>query len=274
VPDNQNQLDDLVPAVRANPRYRNIDEGLVRSIGGRELLKRRNLKEAVKATRNKLHQVGGAYQETAINYEVFSKTLKNLPAQRQDEEVKSFCKDVMQQHASTRERLPILEDFFSTTLAPIGPIHSILDLACGLNPLALPWMPLAENIEYHACDIYQDMVGFINSFFKQINILGNAELFDLTAGCPDYPVQVALLLKTLPCLEQLDKTIGMRLINSIHAEHILVSYPGRSLAGQAKGMVQFYEDQFLKMVEKGKWEVQRYEFPNELAFRLDRVIAR
>ena len=34
----------------------------------------------------------------------------------------------------------------------------ILDLACGLNPLAAAWMPLAPGATYHAVDVYQDMV--------------------------------------------------------------------------------------------------------------------
>ena len=265
-------LDTLVAAVRASPRYQFIDENLVRKIGSLELGKRRNLKEAVKATRNKLHQVGGAYQPIAINYVSLTGLLKNIPANWQGEETRAICKMAMQQHASTRERLPYLEEFFNTTLSAVAPIHSVLDLACGLNPLALPWMPLAEMFEYYACDIYEDMLEFITFFFKYAGINGKAELCNLIGGCPEVPVHVALLLKSLPCLEQLDKSIGARLLNSIRAEHILVSYPARSLGGRAKGMLEFYESQFLRMVDMEKWEIQRFEFANELVFRMDKRI--
>jgi len=57
----QLQLDELVQAVLASPKYRAISEELIRSIGARELSARRGMKEAVKATKNKLHQVAGAY---------------------------------------------------------------------------------------------------------------------------------------------------------------------------------------------------------------------
>lgn len=36
---------------------------------------------------------------------------------------------MMRLHASTRERLPYLDAFYQQTLAPIGEIHSLLDLA-------------------------------------------------------------------------------------------------------------------------------------------------
>jgi 16S rRNA (guanine(1405)-N(7))-methyltransferase len=57
------QLDKLLEAIQSSSKYRHIDIDLIRAIGTSELEKRRTLKEAIKATKNKLHQVGGAYQE-------------------------------------------------------------------------------------------------------------------------------------------------------------------------------------------------------------------
>ncbi len=52
-------LDRLVKTVRSTPRYQGISVELVQQIGAQELNKDRSFKVAVKATRNKLHQVGG-----------------------------------------------------------------------------------------------------------------------------------------------------------------------------------------------------------------------
>ena len=71
--------------------------------------------------------------------------LGSLPTDLHNPQVKDFCLERMRGHASTQERLPILEEFFQTTLASIAPVESVLDLACGLNPLALPWMPLTAS---------------------------------------------------------------------------------------------------------------------------------
>ncbi len=140
--DPEKDLENLVEQVRQGDRYREIDIDLIRSIGRRELRDRRKLREAVKATRAKLHQVGGAYLEAIPDYASWREKLVSLPAGRKTPELREFCMQIMHAHASTRERLPILDTFYSTTLSGITPINSVLDLACGLNPMALPWMPL------------------------------------------------------------------------------------------------------------------------------------
>ena len=98
--------------------------------------------------------------------------------------VRDFILKTLPAHASTRERIPILPRFFAEVLADIEPVHSVLDLACGLNPLAIPWMPLAEGFRYTACDIYMDMTGFLNSFFQKFKIDGEAIACDLTQEIP------------------------------------------------------------------------------------------
>lgn len=259
-------LQELVKSVCAGARYQAISVELVRRVGAQELAKGRSLKEAVKATRNKLHQVGGAFQETAIPYARLLAELQDLPGSLDDPALQAFCRRSMQLHASTRERLPILERFFRECLAGIAPIHSILDLACGLNPLARAWMPLAPAAPYYACDIYADMVDFTGHFLAHTRQAGAAEVCDLVQGLPDHPVQLALALKTIPCLEQLDKEIGLRLLESVPAEFILVSFPAHSLGGRGKGMVKNYESHFRELVSAHSWPVKRFEFPGEVAF--------
>lgn len=259
-------LDELVAQVRAGEKYRHISEDLIRRIAAQELANRRSLKDAVKAVRNKLHQVGGAYQESPIDYAHLLKELENLPADLQHPDVRAFCLKAMRSHASTRERLPILQSFFYETFAEIGPVNSILDVACGLNPLALPWMPLPPAVRYSACDIYHDQIDFLNHFFSAMGVNGLAGVCDLTTHIPSQPVDLALVLKTIPCLEQVDKTIGARLLDALPARRLLVSYPSHSLGGRSKGMVANYSAAFERLVQGRGWEIRRFEFATELAF--------
>ncbi len=259
-------LDNLVEQVRQGDRYREIQVDLIRSIGRRELRDRRNLREAVKATRSRLHQVGGAYLQSQPDYTGLKKQLEDLPDDRDEPEVRSFCKQAMRAHASTRERLPILESFFSTTLSGITPITSVLDLACGLNPLALPWMPVDPSVPYHACDIYGDMVDFIGAFFSHMNQSGRVFSCDLSQSIPADKIHLALLLKSIPCLEQLDKQLPVQLMDEIKAKHLLVSFPVASLGGREKGMRANYETHFMQLVDGYPWKIQRFEFLGELAF--------
>src|SRR5947207_617850 len=198
-------LDHLLEAVLASSKYRYVDSDFIRSIGAGELGKRRNLKEAIKTTKNKLHQVGGAYQQDEPRYARWLDELRRATRREERAQVLAVCKDIMSRHASTRERLPMLEDFYSTVLAEIAPVRSVIDIACGLHPLAIPWMPLAENARYYAYDIYSDMMAFLTEYLKLMHLQGHTQACDVIQYCPQQKVDVAFILKAIPCLEQVDK---------------------------------------------------------------------
>ncbi len=277
-------LDELVAAVRASARYRDIAEPLVRRVAARELAKRRSLKEAVKATRGKLHQVAGAYIEEP-RYAAWLADLRGVweatrSAPDADAQQRAALRGVMARHASTRERLPILDDFYAQTLAALGPIHSVLDIACGLNPLALRWAPLANEVDYYAYDIYADMMAFLGGYFAlesgadRPGLRGHAELRDVIATPPDQRADLALILKAIPCLEQVDKTAGERLLRGLRADHLLISFPVHSLGGRNKGMLATYEARFHELMTQtglgARSEIKRFEFATELAFLVSR----
>jgi 16S rRNA (guanine(1405)-N(7))-methyltransferase len=259
-------LNRLVDTVRSTPRYQGISLDLVQQVGAQELGKGRSFKEAVKATRNKIHQVGGAYLEHTIHYPAWLAELKDLPSDLADPRLRDFCRRMMDEHTSTRERLPDLDRFYATILAPIAPVQSVADLACGFNPLALPWMLLADEAPYYGCDIYADLANFFSIFLAHLQRPGKVEVCDLTRSLPTQPVHLALLLKTLPCLERVNKEIGLAFLDHIQADYLLVSFPASSLSGRSKGMVKNYAAHFLALVEGRPWSVQRFEFPSELAF--------
>ncbi|MAT96919.1 MAG: 16S rRNA methyltransferase [Anaerolineaceae bacterium] len=265
-------LETLTQQVLRGAKYREIAPALVRRIGAQELAKRRSLKEAVKATKNKLHQVGGAYQPGRIDYEKGLEMLRetatstSLSTGVSSPHFRAICHSMMQAHASTRERLPILDEFYQTTLADLPPIRTVLDLACGLNPLAYPWLPLPPDVQYTAVDIYGDMLDFIQQFFALAGVNGRTEQRDIIGNPPTEPADLILLLKTLPCLEQVDKTAAANLIDALNGRFLLISYPAQSLGGRSKGMVENYTTQFEALADGRSWQVQKFEFVTELAF--------
>jgi len=262
------QLDELVAAVLASPKYHHITSDFVRSVGSRELAKRRTWKEAVKATKNKLHQVAGAYLEAGTQYTAWLDELEQTSRSGDRERFLKACAQVMSYHSSTAERLALLDRFYATILAGLPPIHSILDVACGLNPLAIPWMPLEEGADYYAVDIYQDMVDFLNRFMALTPVRGHAQAGDVLQVYPSKSVDVALVLQGMPCLEQVDKSAGRRLLATLDAAHLLVSFPVHSLGGRSKGMAATYEAHFRQLVAGRSWRIERFEFTTELVFRI------
>lgn len=281
------QIDEVVAAVLAAPKYRMIAPSLVRTLAMRELAARRNVKAAIKATKNKLHQIVGAYAEPRIDvadwvrqlqaHEVPSCTTASEDALIQAALANphgahlgaSFIRaslDLMARHASTRERLPIVHRFYAEILADLPPIRSVLDVGCGLNPLAIPWMPLAPDVVYHASDIDRTIVEFIAQYLALAGIAGSVEVRDQAAHPGGPPVDLALALKLLPVLEQIEHGAAARLLDALDAPFVLVSYPVQTLGGRRKGMGATYERQMEALVTEREWEMRRFAFPGELAF--------
>lgn len=260
------ELEQLVTAVLESAKYARVSTDVIRNVGQRELAARRNLKEAVKATKNKLHQVGAAYLDAGVDYARWERRLQPAAESGDLGQLRLACGEVMQRHSSTRERLPILEAFYAETLQGLPPLRTVLDVACGLNPLALPWMGLPRGVHYYAYDMYLDMAGFLNRFFEWLGMKGEAVACDVAHAPPTRRADLALLLKALPCLEQLDRSAGARLLDGLRAEHLLVSFPVRSLGGRDKRMTENYEAHFRQLVAGKPWEVRRFAFSTELAF--------
>lgn len=261
-------LDELVQAVMTGAGYRHISPDLIRWVGRQEMGKFRKLKDAVKATRSRLHQTAGAYQDARMDYDRWLDELAALPRDRRDPRLLDFCRRVMERHASTRERLPILDQFFAVTLAGAAPLSSMLDIGCGMNPLAIPWMPVAGDFTYTGLDVYTDQAHFLNAFLAHVGVTGEVRVHNILTGLPGDMArpQAVLLLKTLSCLEQLDKSISERLLPQIQADTVLVSYPLHSLGGRSKGMRENYQAHFERLAGRLGWTPELHEFQTEMAF--------
>jgi 16S rRNA (guanine(1405)-N(7))-methyltransferase len=255
----------LVQTLQASSKYRHVCPALMARIGARELAVRKTFKEAVKETKNRLHQIAGAYLDSRPRYETWLAELSSAQAEGAPAG-RAVCRKIMEHHASTRERLPILETFYTTMLAELPPIRCALDVACGLNPLAIPWMPLAPDAAYFACDIHTDQTQFLNRLFPLFGIDGVAETRDVIADPPPQTADLALVLKLLPVLEQQEKGSDLRLLRALKARYLLVSFPTRSLGGRGKGMTENYAARFLAMTATENWALKRFEFATELAF--------
>ncbi|MGB9754313.1 hypothetical protein [Roseiflexus castenholzii] len=86
------QIDEVVAAVLAAPKYRMIAPSLVRTLAMRELAARRNVKAAIKATKNKLHQIVGAYAEPRIDVAEWVRQLQTheVPPAQPSRKMRSF----------------------------------------------------------------------------------------------------------------------------------------------------------------------------------------
>lgn len=264
-------IEPIVAAVLASPRYRDLSAELVRNLAEREAAKGRPRKEAIKAVKNKLHQVAGAYLADGTDRGLpYATWLESLRAASSDVRP-SLCQAIMRHHASTRERLPYLDQFSTVIGADLPPVRSIADLACGLNPLALPLLPLAPGATLFACDLYPALLAFLGAAMPLLSIPTTTAVLDLTQTIPTGHYDLALLLKLIPCLDQIDRTAAPRLLDGLDADHMVISFPTRALGGRDVGMAATYDARLRELLAGRARHVRRHTFPTEIVYVVQRA---
>ena len=234
-------IDEVTAAVLATAKYATVCPDTVHALATVELRTTPSTREAIKRVKRKLHQIGGAYQAGRMPYARWLAELRTAPDRAA---LLAVAQRVMAAHASSRERLPNLDEFYEHVLAPLGPIERMLDLACGLNPLAIPWMGLAPTTRYDCIDIYSDQMAFLQEWLHLIGQPGLATCQDALLTPPSGAYDVILLLKTVPCLQQIDAPATERLLGALQARQLVVSFPAYSLGGRSVGMVTNYSRGF------------------------------
>ena len=276
-------IEQIVAEVRRSKKYRGVCEETVRRIAAELWAKhgeqssklggagqgKRALKAAVKATRARLHQVYAAY-ESPVDYERAAHDLEAAYARGEDEPVREACRRLLALHTSTRERLPILERIYAALWAQMGVPRVLLDLACGLNPLSVPWMGLGEGAVYHGYDIDAERVAFLNCVLPWTGIDARMHLQDVLCAPPTEQGDVALLFKSSACLERQCAGATLELLDALRVRQVVVSFPVQSLGQREKGMAAFYERTFRAQIAGRAWPVTRLMFESELVFVVDK----
>ena len=215
---------EIIDRVRRSSRYRAVDPALVARLAAEELPKARSVDDAVKRVKRRLHQAVGAFRQGRVAM---------APAWPVDDPaaLREACRAAMREHASTRERAPHIDAFYGPIWEVTGTPRSVLDLGCGLNPLALPWMGIGDAT-YHAIDVDAGTLDVARGFLESAGQRYVAEVRDLVADVPGEPADVALLLKLVTTLDRQDADAATRLLRGLRAGHAVVSFAARSLGGR------------------------------------------
>lgn len=262
-------MDHLVAKIQQSKKYRNIPVETIARMVEWAKLRAKKEKEIEKLAKNKLHQVYGAYFDQSRTKKI-EKVLATVPSTFDTNFLKSICLDILSYHASSKERLPILDVFYKKIFQQIDQPSRILDLACGLNPFTLPWLTDHGTFQYYAADIDHGSVALFNQFFQLGNFNAKAFTNDLLISLPVVKADVVFLFKTLPCLEQQEKGISLKLLSQLSESQIVVSFPAKSLGGKEKGMYTHYQSFFESLIAEVQREFVEIRFENETVYIIDK----
>ena len=259
---------EIVDRVLRSSRYRDVDPAMLDRLAGEELPRARNADDAVKRVKRRLHQVVGAFRGPA-RAEALGEIRAAWSGDLTDRPFRARVSDLLATHASTRERLPHLDTFYSGIWEHTGVPSRLLDIGCGLGPVALPWMGIGDA-SYLATDVDRRPLAVVHAFLELVGQPADVRAHDAVAEVPTQTADVALLLKLVPTLDRQDSGAGTRLLRSLRIRHAVVSFPVRSLSGRGRGMERTYRERLERLVtEAGRVSaVAEASVPNELMFVL------
>jgi 16S rRNA (guanine(1405)-N(7))-methyltransferase len=260
----------LIEKIRASRKYirQNIPESTLLSLFENELAHQKSLKEADESVRHKLHNIMAPYLGDP-DYDTACLELQMAFAGGSAAEIKTVCAGILSAHASTRERLPFLEKFYQGISAVYGEPHTILDIACGLNPFAFPWMGLPETVNYHAYDIHSPRVELINRYFSLQGLKPLAEVRDVLLDPPSIEADAAFLFKEAHRMEQRQRGCSLPLWKALHVRFLLVSLPASSLSGK-HDLAERQRHLVASILDGMNWKVSEILIENEMVFCIEK----
>jgi 16S rRNA (guanine(1405)-N(7))-methyltransferase len=266
-----NDFDFVIAEILNSRKYRDLDipAETVRDLLEKEMAAQRSQKEAVKAVRHKLHNIVAPYLGDPVYLEARQQV--DAAFDRGDPAaVRETLTRVLSAHASTRERLPHLEAFYARIFAHTGQPDAILDLACGLNPLAFPWMGLPTTVRYHAYDIHSPRVALINHYFARPGLQPLAAVQDVIVSPPRVDAPVAFFFKEAHRFEQRQRGVNRPFWQALNVRWLVVSLPAASLSGRHDKSDQHRRLVYTTIADL-PWRVTEEQVGEEMIFIIERI---
>ncbi len=210
-------------------------------------LKQKEIRIIIKDIRAELRNLAGRFQ----------KSLKKI--ELKDENIN----EILKAHASTSERFDFYPELKS--LIKSLKISSILDIGCGLNPIALA----DKKVYYYASDINEENLRLIRKFFQEYKIRGEVFIYDIKNPNTNLPkADLCLMLKLLDIIETKSHEISKAIIKKIDCKYILISFATTTLSGKK---MRHPKRKWLEFLLKNlNYEYKTFSSNNELFYLVDK----
>lgn len=235
---------ELLRALVATRKYGRVHGGVLGRVA-RRALANHGRRDALKAAKRALHELAGAFlnADSCRRAERLVRSMAVADAEGR----RQVCRTVLGLHASSAERLPVMEELYERIWEAVADARGVprsapvrvLDLACGLGPFALPWMGLSPGSSYRGVDADGRVVDLARAALPYLEVPELREPPEVEVGDVLEPPEAALggsdvvlMLKTLPTLERLEPGAGVDLVRRTPAPVVVISTATGSLGGR------------------------------------------
>lgn len=238
-------------ALKRNPK---IKGKLERSKSFKEFSRSKEFKELKRIVREGLRKV----------YGVFQKAKKKAKKSARQATGWVSPEEHLSAHQSSLERLPHYEEIYKRLFALTGEPRAILDLGCGANPFSYDLLGCRPF--YIAVDLPNEELLEIDTFLKRKRVNGQVFGLDLVTEHETlrklHNVDVAFLFKLLDSLETVQRHISGKLLESINATWLVISFPTVSIGGRKK-IAKERRAWFERVLKRQKMSWEEFAVGNE-----------
>jgi 16S rRNA (guanine(1405)-N(7))-methyltransferase len=187
------------------------------SAGSAEKLQRtRAFKAAATRAKQRIYYGLRRYRATGSELSAVLEPLRALAPGAAGEERERAVRAALESHRSMGERLATLGEFYERLFAAVGQPRTILDIGCGLQPLAFPLDSAGRSVErYVALDEDAQAIAAVDAYSR---VRADGRLSgvrsDLSAGwaaalsgCGQTQFDLALMLKVVPVVDRQNRAL-------------------------------------------------------------------
>ena len=256
--------DPMLEKLLHSRNYQCVCPDAVRRIYAECCQKYKKPRDAEKAAREQLHGLTGAF----LTRDESAACMKDMQLWATSARMDADLERALTRHASTRERLPLarMDGMYAHIFEVTGTPSSVLDLACGLNPLYLG----ARGISCTGVDVSGEAVKDVNACASNYDLPIRAVCADLLCenAVPKERYDLALLFKILPLLERQKSGAALDVMRAVNAKYLAVSFPTRTLGGRNVGMEEHYSEWMEAHLPASRTVAARFCADNELFYIL------
>ncbi len=248
-------LNEIIDKIREKEELRHVSYEVIEDL----------LKKYIAQNSIKLEQIS-LKDKDLIKKEIRAELRKKVGRFHQyEKKIEEYVRDedfsmLIKTHISTKERLEFYPEI-EKLIAEINP-KVILDLGCGINPIAIA----EEETEYYAIDINEEDLQVVRRYFEVKKINGKALNKDIRKiheiALPK--ADLCLIFKVLDLVDKKGHKVSEEILDQIEAEYFLISFSTKTLSGRPMNHPQ--RGWIERLFQRKKWPYRLIKSRNEIFY--------